>query len=268
MSSPGTRVPGKPSASSVDTSSSRVRVTVVAEEARAATDRAQPARVPATTRPSSRRVGTMTSRARPEVDAFLHADVPARVDPRPIPETGPAPSVAIADIASPPRVSPRSHRSPPRARARRDRKSADTRGNLPERRIVRLRSIATVQPSGGSVLLWITAPLFEQKNLTGCQSRKSVAEAPRNLAQGCRGRAETHWRKVRRDAPVGTRRRAHARSPLAHARGRQSTVGERLPEPLPRRVPHAAPLSPLNSAEGLPEGEETFSFVPPCPPRR
>ena len=148
MSSPGMRVPGKPSASSVDTSSSRVRVTVVAEEARAATDRAQPARVPATTRPSSRRVGTMTSRARPEVDAFLHADVPARVDPRPIPETGPAPSVAIADIASPPRVSPRSHRSPPRARARATRKvSSKHVENLsatPNRARVRLRRFSQV----------------------------------------------------------------------------------------------------------------------------
>jgi hypothetical protein len=101
----------------VDTSVSRVRVTVVAEEARDATDRARPARVPATTRPSSRRDGTMTSRARPEVDAswFLDADVPARFDPRPIPATGPVPSVAIADIASPPSVSPRSLWSPPRA---------------------------------------------------------------------------------------------------------------------------------------------------------
>ena len=110
-----------------------------------------------------------------------------------------------------------------------------------------------------------SAPLWA-KNLTGCQSRKSVAEAPKCVGVPSRS-AETHLRKVRRDAPVGTRRRAHARSPLAHARGRQSTVGERLPEPLPRRVPHAAPLSPLKSAEGLPE-EETFSFVPPCPPRR
>ena len=165
-SSPGTRVPGKPSASSVDTSCSRVRVTVVAEEARAATDRARPARVPAKTRPSSRRVGTMTSRARPEVDAFLHADVPARVDPRPIPDTGPAPSVAIADIASPPRVSPRSHRSPPRAPCARTRKVSQqprsawkSSGNA-ESRPVRN---ATVGPSGRGVLLWITAPLFGPK---------------------------------------------------------------------------------------------------------
>ena len=56
--------------------------------------------------------------------------------------------------------------------------------------------------------------------------------------------AKSGLRYVRAARPVATRRRAHARSPLTHFRVRQSNVDERLPEPLLRRVPHTAPLSP------------------------
>lgn len=90
--------------------------------------------------------------------------------------------------------------------------------------------------------------------------RKRTPKCVEGFEIGARCRGEADGGRSTRDAPGATRRRAHARSPLAHARGRQSTVDERLPEPHLRCVPHTAPLSPLSRSQGL-RKEETFSFV-------